>query len=552
VLAMVQARLEALPPEARRVMRAGSTFGEAFWKGGVRALLGDPWGSVSALEAELSALVDRELIVRRSESKFPDEEEYAFRHALVREAAYGMLLAGDRALGHRIAGEWLLMKGEKDVLVLAEHFELGGEPARAAIFYQRAAAQALDANDLEAVIARGERAVRCGAEGRLLGEVRRLQTDAHTWRNDLVEAERCGVEAMRLLPRDEPPWFSAAGRVAVCAWERGDMARFKEVVDEICRPAPAPRVRAARFMAMALVVTYFLRAAMYEAAEPLFDELSRVPMEMRFEPKLSGQLHAIFGWRAIFSGDAAASSLAFESAAANFEQAGDIRTSAVVQANAAITRLYLGQYAEAELGLKKTVELAERMGLLGLLSKAKTNLGYALAHRGALEEARRLEEEAVAAFSAQRDRRFECGARMYLSEILLRVGELEAAEQEAQRTVDICDKDPPYRCWALASLGKARLARGHLREALTAAEEAMRLLDELGIIEEGDALARGVFAEALFANGEQARAREAIASAKERLLARAAKIGDPAIRRSFLENVPENARTLALAEAWGR
>src|SRR5258708_7784329 len=41
VLAMVQARLEALGAEARRVLRAASVFGEIFWSGGVPALLGE-------------------------------------------------------------------------------------------------------------------------------------------------------------------------------------------------------------------------------------------------------------------------------------------------------------------------------------------------------------------------------------------------------------------------------------------------------------------------------------------------------------------------------
>src|SRR5262249_4308088 len=39
VLTMVQARLEALEPEARRVLRAASIFGQSFWRGSVIALL---------------------------------------------------------------------------------------------------------------------------------------------------------------------------------------------------------------------------------------------------------------------------------------------------------------------------------------------------------------------------------------------------------------------------------------------------------------------------------------------------------------------------------
>src|SRR5262249_37436872 len=41
VLAMMQARLDRLPAEARRVLRAASVFSNVFWTTGVGALVGD-------------------------------------------------------------------------------------------------------------------------------------------------------------------------------------------------------------------------------------------------------------------------------------------------------------------------------------------------------------------------------------------------------------------------------------------------------------------------------------------------------------------------------
>src|SRR5207245_684439 len=40
VIAMVQARLEALDADTRRVLRAASVFGEVFWRGALSLLLG--------------------------------------------------------------------------------------------------------------------------------------------------------------------------------------------------------------------------------------------------------------------------------------------------------------------------------------------------------------------------------------------------------------------------------------------------------------------------------------------------------------------------------
>jgi len=69
---------------------------------------------------------------------------------------------------------------------------------------------------------------------------------------------------------------------------------------------------------------------------------------------------------------------------------------------------------------------------------------------------------------------------------------------------------------------------------------------------QGDAwagLAHYARAEASLAEaaGDHAGARAALDAALRDLLGRADRIGDPALRRSFLEEVPENARTLALA-----
>jgi hypothetical protein len=128
VLAMIQARIERLDPAARRVLRAASIFGETFWRGGVEALLGG--GDTAAWLAEL---VEQDLVAIRDDARFAGEVELCFPHALVREAAYGMLTEGDLVAGHWLAGQWLEQAGETDPAVLKEHFERcerGGGPDR--------------------------------------------------------------------------------------------------------------------------------------------------------------------------------------------------------------------------------------------------------------------------------------------------------------------------------------------------------------------------------------------------------------------------------------
>ncbi|WP_199694098.1 hypothetical protein, partial [Sorangium cellulosum] len=80
--------------------------------------------------------------------------------------------------------------------------------------------------------------------------------------------------------------------------------------------------------------------------------------------------------------------------------------------------------------------------------------------------------------------------------------------------------------------------------------EALAALDSLGGLEEGESMIRLVYAEALAANGEPGRASVAIASARDKLLERAASVRDAEWRRRFLSHVPDNARTLELAAQW--
>jgi hypothetical protein len=121
LIAMVQARLEKLDPEARRVLRAASVFGREFWKGGVKALLG---GNPN-VDAPLAELTEHRLVRKVASSRFPNEEEYDFHDPLVREGAYAMLTDADRALGHDLAAQWLERMGERDEAIITGHRHRG-------------------------------------------------------------------------------------------------------------------------------------------------------------------------------------------------------------------------------------------------------------------------------------------------------------------------------------------------------------------------------------------------------------------------------------------
>ena len=138
-----------------------------------------------------------------------------------------------------------------------------------------------------------------------------------------------------------------------------------------------------------------------------------------------------------------------------------------------------------------------------------------------------------------------------MAKILLGAGDLDAAEREAKAAVATLEVSPPSRAHALAVLAQVLLARGEPGRALEAAIEATGLLESLGGIGEGECVVRLAHAESLAATGEKEAARTAIRAAMGQLGRRSARIRDDSWRASFLGQVPENARVVALAKEWG-
>jgi ATP/maltotriose-dependent transcriptional regulator MalT len=139
-----------------------------------------------------------------------------------------------------------------------------------------------------------------------------------------------------------------------------------------------------------------------------------------------------------------------------------------------------------------------------------------------------------------------------LAEVLRRERDLEGAEREIQVALGIVMAVVPQDSPAiLSTLCCIRLAQGRVAEALATAEDAVARYNAMrscGFFR--IAFVRLAHAEALEAAGDHARACAAIRAARDRLLAIAGRILDPGYRKSFLEDVPENARTLALASTW--
>ncbi|HLM76661.1 MAG TPA: serine/threonine-protein kinase PknK, partial [Polyangiaceae bacterium] len=508
---------------------------------------------------ELSSMIERELCVRRGQPRLAGEEEYAFRHTLVREAAYTTLTDTDRALGHKLAGAWLERAGESDAMVLAEHFERGRAPEKALFWYRRAAEQALEGGDFSAAFERAERAIACGAAGEELGGLHLLAAYSHQWQGRQADARRSAREAMAHLLRGSDLWYRAAGEVAMACGRLGQRDEILAVGAEMLEVSGSGSASPAALLALSDGALQLSIAGHLELALTILVRVEVGAAERsQLPPDVGARINKARAYHAYFvEGDLEAFLELMAEVVEGYERAGDRRNACSAGSDLGFANLEIGAYAEAAAVLRKVVETADRMGLVTAAASARQNLGMVLARLGELAEARRLEEQAILSFSAQLDRRMEGGARIYLAVIHLESGDLERAAEEAKAALDVLETAPSMRIHALATLAAVRLAQGRIDEALASVCEMMASLDEqtasfesLGDSADAESFIRLAHAEVLRAAGEIEASREAIRAARDRLLARARQFRRDALRDLFLRGVPENARTLELARAW--
>lgn len=124
VHAVLAARIDRLPPVEKAALQAGAVVGRVFWTTPVVHLMGGE-------EPDFDLLEERDLIRSSRASALAGEREYAIKHALTREVAYGSIPKARRGRLHAALGDWLerseLGKDEHASLV-AYHFAEAVKP----------------------------------------------------------------------------------------------------------------------------------------------------------------------------------------------------------------------------------------------------------------------------------------------------------------------------------------------------------------------------------------------------------------------------------------
>jgi class 3 adenylate cyclase len=117
VQAVLSARIDLLPPAEKAALQAAAVIGRVFWSGPVYELVGGM--------PDFELLAERDFVRRRAGSSLPGEREYAIKHALTRDVAYGGLPKAKRAQLHAGFARWLERSSERSdehAALLAHHY----------------------------------------------------------------------------------------------------------------------------------------------------------------------------------------------------------------------------------------------------------------------------------------------------------------------------------------------------------------------------------------------------------------------------------------------
>jgi class 3 adenylate cyclase/tetratricopeptide (TPR) repeat protein len=220
VQGIVAARLDALEPDEKTLLRDASVIGRGFWPAAVSSVAGLDRETV---DTALFNLERKELVRRVSTSAIASEQQYSFHHAVVRDVAYSSIPRIERSAKHRLAAEWIESLGRRE-----DHAETIAHHYLSALEYARGSGQPTEAfaeRARDALRAAGERALALNAPGgaaRYFGGALELTPEDDPDRPDLL------LLAARSLYRTGHPDEDLLEQARRAFLESGDLEQAAE------------------------------------------------------------------------------------------------------------------------------------------------------------------------------------------------------------------------------------------------------------------------------------------------------------------------------------
>jgi class 3 adenylate cyclase/tetratricopeptide (TPR) repeat protein len=503
--ALLLARLDRLGPLGRAVIEPAAVVGHKFHLGDLQAL--HPDASAADLAAGLRELVRLDLIRADhgpASAPLPPNSGpgYRFRHATIKTVAYERLPDDRRAELHARYADWL----ERETTDRRSQFdEIVGHHFYEAYRYTRR----LDpAGDRVTELARraGERYAAAGQRAAVRGDTRLVQA----WLG----------RAVRLLPADHPLRLAALPPLAEAQQTSGRLTEATRAYQELARSATAVGNEG---LALHATIGRLGITAVHDPRQFLREGRDEVELAIAAFDRLGDRLGLAKAWHLLAyldwtRGRLTQAEAAAERSRALAREAKDPGWEANAIGMHCLT-LYWGPLPleTVERRSREALVEAERSGVNSLAATAYRVLARVAAHRGDLEEARRLVDAASAITREEGSllpRAVDCISRAMVEIV---AGDLPAAEQVLRagyRQLEEMGGTGP-RVNVTALLARVRLLRGRNDDA----DELTRTCERLAAPDQADVQVkwRSIRAVAIARRGELAEgerlAREAVSLA---------------------------------------
>ena len=488
VQGIIAARLDGLPGEDKELLQDAAVVGKVFWSGAL-AEIGDRERSV--VEDRLYALERLELVRRERRSSVAGESEYAFRHSLVRDVAYGAIPRATRAERHRRAAEWIeaLGRPEDHADLLAHHYLAALELARAA----GVDAGLLAGSAANALRRAGDRAFGLNAfasAARFYDEALELGVDEEARPQVLFRlgsalhraADERTIEALEqardthLELGDPETAAEASALLAEAWWHRGQNELAREHLDRSLELVRARGASPAAARVLAEAARYSMLSGDCDEAEGMGREALAMAEQLKLDDAIP-QILTTVGTALANRGDAAgiaALERAVETAlAANHPDA------ARAYNNLASTVSRQGDNRRARELLLEGKAVAERLGNATVGRFIASELFWIDHADGRWDEALAAADEFIAGCEAGSPHYNHAAAHGIRASIVLGRDEPEEALAAAARSLELARevKDPQAILPALGTMLRVEFELGRTVEARRTAEELLSLLE---------------------------------------------------------------------------
>ena len=553
---VLQARLDGLPADERRLLQVAAVFGKDFWDLALQQVCEAP-PTLGVVETPiktnqvLPSLLKRELIFGRGESVFAGTRQFSFKHVMFRDVTYQTIPKREKTLYHGLTADWLVAVTQSNqrsgeyAAVIADHYLEAGSTIYASDWFYRAGRRA------KTQVAMGEsRAYLAQAMDLLppdeLNKRWLVQLDLDEIvgiLGDKGERQAADQELLKLAQQidDDNLIAHAYYRQAFFFNSQGDYQSELAAHEKALAAARAAGNLLIETSTLGLKVVCLTFLGEMDDARETADLALAYARQLGDDDTLAKVLGCIFTYFQVV--DISRAVRLIQESIEIEDRMGDLNLKATSMINLGYIYTQSGFFKRGVDTFKSSLEIANTIENPRLVAYNQLNMGLAFYRLEEHQDARQCLEEAQVILEEINDTFARETCQTYLGLVDEATGQCDLAVDRFIGAYENLKQlgVPGYAMDALAGNARCALEAGNLELAQEHSDEICEYLEKNGSeAMEFPILAYLTCARVYEKTGDQERRQKSIEDGYKQLMERAEKISDPEWRKLYLEEVQEN------------